>query len=71
MTDLCYAVVIPTIGRSRLAELVACVDGNRRQHALWSSMIGTMPPLISTRERSEHQPQWRAVYLIFRRQQRR
>jgi HAD superfamily hydrolase (TIGR01662 family) len=27
MTDLCYAVVIPTIGRSRLAELVACVDG--------------------------------------------
>jgi len=28
MTDLRYAVVIPTIGRSRLAELVTAVDGD-------------------------------------------
>jgi HAD superfamily hydrolase (TIGR01662 family) len=28
MTDLCYAVVIPTIGRQRLRQLVAAVDGD-------------------------------------------
>jgi len=47
MTDLRYAVVIPTIGRSRLAELVTAVDGDPAPSCIVIATIGVMPPLRS------------------------
>ena len=60
MTDLRYAVVIPTIGRSRLAELVTAVDGDpapsciviaddRRNAASALDLPPTMAPLVVVR----------------------